>query len=105
VPLFVVSGVYIAIEETVEKATAARMIAPEARSYALGMLATANAVGDLASSLLTGFLLDHAGRVWAYGTAAVFSAAGVLTLAAVIRWFRNGGGAQACAGDLHNGAH
>lgn len=104
VPLFVVSGVYIAIEETVEKATAARMIAPEARSYALGMLATANAVGDLASSLLTGFLLDHAGRVWAYGTAAVFSAAGVLTLAAVIRRSRDGGGgAPTRAGGLLNG--
>ncbi|MDD5564244.1 MAG: MFS transporter, partial [Thermoanaerobaculaceae bacterium] len=91
-PLFAASGVYIAIEETVEKATAARMIAAEARSYALGMLATANAVGDLTSSLLTGFLLDHAGRVWAYGIAAVFSAAGVLTLAAVIRSSNGGSG-------------
>lgn len=88
IPLFVVSGVYIAIEETVEKATAARMIPAAARSYALGMLATANAVGDLVSSLLTGFLLDHGGRAWAYGTAAVFSAAGVVALAAVIRSFR-----------------
>ncbi len=84
VPLFVVSGVYIAIEETVEKATAARMIPPEARSYALGMLATANAVGDLVSSLLTGLLLDRLGRVWAYGTAGAFSAAGFLALALVI---------------------
>lgn len=87
VPLFVVSGVYIAIEETVEKATAAKMISEDARSYALGMLATANAVGDLVSSLLTGFLLDHAGRAVAYGTAAFFSAAGSLALAAVVyRW-------------------
>lgn len=85
VPLFVVSGVYIAIEETVEKATAARMIPDEARSYALGMLATANAVGDLISSLMTGFLLDHLGRSWAYGTAALFSAAGFLALTLVIR--------------------
>lgn len=84
VPLFVVSGVYIAIEETVEKATAAHMIAEAARSYALGMLATANAVGDLVSSLLTGYLLDHGGRAWAYGVAAAFSAAGFLALAAVI---------------------
>jgi MFS family permease len=90
VPLFVVSGVYIAIEETVEKATAARMIADDARSYALGMLATANAVGDLVSSLLTGFLLDQLGRAWAYGTAALFSAAGVLALALVIRRSRPG---------------
>jgi MFS family permease len=85
VPLFVVSGVHIAIEETVEKATAARMIPEAARSYALGMLATANAVGDLVSSLLTGVLLDHMGRGWAYGTASIFSAAGFLALALVIR--------------------
>jgi len=85
IPLFVVSGVYIAIEETVEKATAARMIREDARSYALGMLATANAVGDLVSSVLTGFLLDHAGRAWSYGTAAFFSAAGFLALALIIR--------------------
>ncbi|MEP0775543.1 MAG: MFS transporter [Acidobacteriota bacterium] len=84
VPLFVMSGVYIAIEETVEKATAARMIPEVARTYALGMLATANAVGDLVSSVLTGFLLDHLGRAWAYGTAGVFSAAGFLALALVI---------------------
>lgn len=90
VPLFVVSGVYIAIEETVEKASAARMIAAEARSYALGMLATANAVGDLVSSLLTGLLLDHAGRAWAYGTAAAFSATGCLALAATLAWERRG---------------
>ncbi len=84
VPLFVVSGVTIAIEETVEKAAAARMIAEEARSYALGMLATANALGDLVSSVVTGFLLEHAGRAWAYGTAAGFTAAGCLALAGLV---------------------
>jgi MFS family permease len=91
VPLFVLSGVYIAIEETVEKATAARMIAADARSYALGMLASANAVGDLVSSLLTGFLLDRVGRAWAYGVAAAFSAAGVVALALVVRGAPGGG--------------
>ena len=86
VPLFVVSGVTIAIEETVEKAAAARMIGEEARSYALGMLATANALGDLVSSVVTGLLLEHAGRSWAYGTAAAFTAAGSLALAVVVRY-------------------
>ncbi|MGC8722827.1 MAG: hypothetical protein ACP5VF_03020, partial [Acidobacteriota bacterium] len=71
-----------AIEETVEKATAAKMIPVEARAYALGLLATANAVGDLSSSVLTGWLLDHAGRVWAYGVAAAFTGAGFLALLA-----------------------
>lgn len=82
VPLFVLSGVYIAIEETVEKATAAKMIPAEARAYALGLLATANAVGDLTSSVLTGWLLDHMGRAWAYGVAAGFTGAGFLAMLA-----------------------
>lgn len=83
-PLVLVSGVYIAVEETVEKATAARMIPPEARSYALGMLATANAVGDLVSSALTGILLDRLGPAWAYGAAGTFTALGTLALALVV---------------------
>lgn len=95
VPLFALSGVYIAIEETVEKATAARMIPEAARSYALGMLATANAVGDLVSSLVTGLLLDRLGRAWAYGTAGAFSAAGFLALALVIRRSQDAGDAGA----------
>ena len=80
VPLFVLSGIYIAIEETVEKATASKMIPGEARSYALGLLATANAIGDLTSSVLTGFLLEHMGRAWAYGAAAGFTGAGFLAM-------------------------
>lgn len=84
VPLFLLSGVYIAVEETVEKATAARMIGEEARTYALGLLATANALGDLLSSVLTGWLLDHAGRAFAYGAAAAFTGAGFIAMAAFV---------------------
>jgi MFS family permease len=105
VPLFVVSGVYIAIEETVEKATAARMIPADARSYALGMLATANAVGDLVSSLLTGVLLDHLGRTWAYDVAAAFSAAGFVALLAVVRQFQGGREAVQVGGPDRLGRH
>jgi len=86
-PLFLLSGVYIAIEETVEKATAARMIGEEARTYALGLLATANALGDLVSSVLTGWLLDHMGRAFAYGAAAAFTGAGFLAMAAFVARF------------------
>lgn len=88
VPLFVISGTYIAVEETVEKASAARMIPEEARSYALGMLATANAVGDLFSSASTGFLLDRFGRVAAYGMAAFFTGAGFLALLVFVQAVR-----------------
>lgn len=84
-PLVALSGVYIAVEETVEKATAARMAGPEARAYALGMLATANSVGDLLSNAMTGFLLDRLGPAWAYGAAGLFTAAGTIALALVLR--------------------
>ncbi len=86
-PLVLLSGVYIAVEETVEKATAARMVPVEARSYALGMLATANAVGDLVSSALTGVLLDHGGPLWAYGSAALFTGLGTAALGLLL-WRR-----------------
>lgn len=89
VPLVALSGLYIAVEETVEKAAAARMVGPEARAYALGMLATANSVGDLLSSAMTGFLLDRLGPAWAYGAAGVFTAAGAALLALVV--WRSGG--------------
>lgn len=39
------SGVYIAVEETLEKATAAEMLPRDQRSLGLGILAAANAVG------------------------------------------------------------
>jgi MFS family permease len=55
------SGIYIAIQETLEKASAASFLPREQRSFGLGILASANAVGDMASSLFVGFML-HAGH-------------------------------------------
>jgi MFS family permease len=51
------SGVYIAIEETLEKAVVAQLLSREQRSLGLGVLASANALGDLGSSLTVGLLL------------------------------------------------
>lgn len=53
----ILSGVYIAVEETIEKATAAEMLPREQRSLGFGILASANAVGDMGSSLFVGFML------------------------------------------------
>jgi MFS family permease len=57
----VMSGIYIAVEETVEKATAAELLPREQKSFGFGILAGANAVGDMLSSVGVGLLLD-AGR-------------------------------------------
>ena len=56
--VFVLSGSYIAVEETLEKAMAAEMLPRELRSLGFGLLAFANAGGDMISSLYVGFLLE-----------------------------------------------
>lgn len=82
---FLLSGVAIAIEETVEKACVAEMLPRESRSYGLGVLATANAVGDVVSSVAIGLLWDRLGAPVAFGSAAACSAAGLLLLLAIAR--------------------
>ena len=82
---FLLSGIAIAVEETVEKACVAEMLPRESRSYGLGVLATANAVGDMVSSLGVGVLWDRIGARTAFGSAAGCSAAGLLLLLAIAR--------------------
>ncbi|MCS6897157.1 MAG: MFS transporter, partial [Nitrospira sp.] len=74
------SGIYIAVEETLEKAVVAEMLPRELRSLGLGLLACANAVGDMASSLYVGYWLDHRQAATAFGIAAACGAGGVLWL-------------------------
>ena len=80
---FVLSGVAIAVEETVEKACVAELLPRASRSYGLGVLATANAVGDMVSSVGIGVLWDRIGARAAFGSAAACSAAGVLLLVTI----------------------
>lgn len=76
----VLSGTYIAVEETLEKAVAAEMLPQELRSLGFGLLACANAVGDMGSSVCVGLLLEARLPGWAFGVAATAGAAGVLWL-------------------------
>jgi MFS family permease len=82
---FMVSGVVIAVEETVEKACVAEMLSRESRSYGLGVLATTNAVGDMVSSVGVGVLWDRHGAGIAFGSAAACAMSGLLVLVAVSR--------------------
>lgn len=79
----IVSGVYIAIEETVERAAAAEMLPRELRSLGLGVLASANAVGDMLSSVCVGVLLDAGRPALAFGVAAAVGTAGFAWMALV----------------------
>lgn len=80
VAAFVLSGLYIAVEETLEKAVAAELLPAELRSLGFGFLAVGNAIGDLASSLVVGILLEAGRAPLAFGLAAGFAALGCLWL-------------------------
>lgn len=76
----VLSGAYIAMEETLEKAVAAEMLPHDLRSLGFGLLACANALGDLVSSLYVGYYLDAQRPTVGFGIAAICGAAGTLWL-------------------------
>jgi MFS family permease len=74
----VCSGAYIAVEETVEKAAVAELLPREQRSLGFGILATANAVGDMISSLYVGTLLAAGRGTIAFAVAAALGALGAV---------------------------
>lgn len=84
----VLSGIYIAAEETLEKAVAAEILPREVRSLGFGILAAANAAGDMASSVYVGLLIDAGRTSLAFGIAATFGAAGFLLLVRIARGAR-----------------
>lgn len=77
------SGIYIAIEETLEKATVAQILPRELKSLGFGILACANAVGDMASSMYVGELMGAGRSTLAFCIAAGFGALGVLWMIAI----------------------
>jgi MFS family permease len=81
----VLSGCYIAIEETLEKAVAAEFLPRELRSLGLGILACANAVGDMGSSLYVGFLLDAGHSRLAFAAPAVVGLLGVVWMLVLLK--------------------
>lgn len=84
IAIIAASGIYIAIEETVEKAAAAEFLPRSLRSLGFGILASANAVGDMASSLYVGFLLKAGRPGLAFGIAASLGALAVLWMGVVL---------------------
>ncbi|MCS7303488.1 MAG: MFS transporter [Thermoguttaceae bacterium] len=84
------SGIYIAAEETLEKAVAAELLPRHLRSLGFGILACVNAVGDLGSSLYVGWLLEAGHGGLAFGLAAALGALGTGWLAGFGKmFFRN----------------
>jgi MFS family permease len=74
--LFGVGGLYIAIEDTLERAIAADLLPEDLRSTGYGALATANGLGDLVSSVVVGVLWTAVGPAAGFAYAAGLSVVG-----------------------------
>lgn len=72
------SGIYIAVEETVEKAAVAELLPRDQRSLGFGILASANAVGDMVSSLYVGAWVAAGRGSTAFAVAGSVGAAGAI---------------------------
>ncbi len=79
--VFVVGGVYIAIEETLEDSMCAELVDEAHHGIAFGVLATVNGVGDLISSIVVGVLWTSFGTQVAFSYSAVLFFAGAFLIA------------------------
>ncbi len=69
--VFVLGGVYVAIEETVEDSLCAELVTENHHGMAFGVLATVNGIGDLVSSFVVGALWTAMGTTVAFAYSAV----------------------------------
>jgi len=76
--VFVVGGIYLAVEETLEDAYCAELVEESHHGMAFGVLATVNGVGDFVSSVVVGGLWTAFGTSVAFGYSAVLFTAGAL---------------------------
>jgi MFS family permease len=81
--IFILGGMYVAMEETLEDSFCAELVSEEHHGMAFGTLATVNGIGDFASSLLVGLLWTTFGTAVAFGYSAVlFVVGGAMVLRA-----------------------
>ncbi len=76
--VFILGGVYVAIEETLEDSLCAELVDVHQHGMAFGVLATVNGAGDFFSSIVVGVLWTAFGTTVAFGYTAVLSVAGAL---------------------------
>jgi MFS family permease len=69
--VFMLGGVQVAIEETLEDSFCAELVEPTLHGMAFGILATVNGVGDIFSSTIVGVLWSAFGSTLAFGYSAV----------------------------------
>ena len=74
--VFVLGGVYVGIEETLEDTLCAELAGEAQHGMAFGTLATVNGLGDFLSSIVLGGLLTVGGITLAFGYSALLFGAG-----------------------------
>jgi MFS family permease len=79
--LFGLAGIHDAFQQSLEKSAASETLPKEIRGSGFGVLATANGIGDLVSSIAVGALWSSVGPTAGFAFAAVFSALGALLVA------------------------
>jgi MFS family permease len=76
--IFILSGMHVAIGETLEDSFCAELVGEEQHGMAFGVLATVNGIGDFLSSIIVGALWTAAGTSVAFGYSAVLFSIGAL---------------------------
>ncbi len=82
---FVLAGIFIAWEDTCERAAVRDYVHEGIAGTAFGVLGTVNGVGDFLSSLIVGALWASVGASWGFVYAIVIAAAGTLLMAVTKR--------------------
>lgn len=74
--LFGIAGIHDAFQQSLEKSAASEILPAEIRGSGFGVLATANGIGDLISSIVVGALWSSVNVTTGFAYAAVFCAIG-----------------------------
>lgn len=78
--LFVLSGIYISAEDTLESTITADLVSPEIRGIGMGVLGTVNGLGDFISSILIGFLWTTISPAIGFATAGLLMLVGTFVI-------------------------
>jgi MFS family permease len=76
--VFVLGGIYVGVEETLEDSLCAELVGEEHHGMAFGVLATVNGIGDFVSSIVVGALWSAFGTTVAFAYSAILFVMGAL---------------------------
>ena len=76
--VFVLGGMYVAIEETLEDSLCAELVDADHHGMGFGVLATVNGIGDFVSSAVVGILWTTFGTSVAFGYSAILFSLGTM---------------------------